>query len=87
VVQSAARGSYQAFSVLPTQLTVWWMGSSTPQRVSWMTGVVAQFHKAYPAYAKTKIKVVCVPWGNRATDWTTAFSSGKNGLVAGAVKE
>ena len=44
-----------------------------------MDGVVTQFHKAYPAYAKTKIHVVFVPWGNRTTDWTTAFSSGKNG--------
>lgn len=44
-----------------------------------MNGVVAQFHKDYPAYAKTKVKVVFVPWQNRSTDWTTAFSSGKNG--------
>ena len=55
------------------------MGSSTPAQVTWMNGVVTQFHKAYPAYAKTKVHVVFVPWGNRTTDWTTAFSSGKNG--------
>ena len=48
-----------------------------------MTGVVTQFHKAYPACAKTKIKVVFVPWRNRATDWTTAA----RGRVAVAVKE
>ena len=55
------------------------MGNSTPAQVSWMNGVVTQFHKAYPAFAKTKVHVVFVPWGNRTTDWTTAFSSGKNG--------
>ena len=55
------------------------MGSSTPAQVSWINGVAAQFRKDYPAYAKTKIHVVFVPWQNRATAWTTAFSSGKNG--------
>ena len=64
---------------VPAQLTVWRMGNSTPAQVSWMNGVVTQFHKAYPAFAKTKVHVVFVPWGNRTTDWTTAFSSGKNG--------
>jgi ABC-type glycerol-3-phosphate transport system substrate-binding protein len=76
---SSSSGTAATSSGVPAQLTVWRMGSSTPQQVSWMSGVVTQFHKAYPAYAKTKIKVVFVPWGNRATDWTTAFSSGKNG--------
>ncbi len=75
----SSNGTAASTSGVPAQLTVWRMGSSTPQQVSWMSGVVTQFHKAYPAYAKTKIKVVFVPWGNRATDWTTAFSSGKNG--------
>ena len=32
----------------------------------------------YPQYAKTQVKVVWVPWGNRTTDWTNALSSGKN---------
>jgi ABC-type glycerol-3-phosphate transport system substrate-binding protein len=54
------------------------MGASTPAQVSWMNGVVSQFHKNYPAYKNTKIKVVFVPWGNRTTDWTTALASGKN---------
>jgi ABC-type glycerol-3-phosphate transport system substrate-binding protein len=67
-----------ATSAAPAQLTVWRMGASTPQQVSWMNGVVAQFHKNFPAYAKTKVKVVFVPWTNRATDWTNALSSGKN---------
>jgi N,N'-diacetylchitobiose transport system substrate-binding protein len=72
-------GTSSSSGAVPAQLTVWRMGSSTPAQVSWMNGVVAEFHKDYPAYAKTKIHVVFVPWQNRATDWTTAFSSGKNG--------
>jgi N,N'-diacetylchitobiose transport system substrate-binding protein len=54
------------------------MGASTPAQVTWMNGVVTQFHKDYPAYAKTKVKVVFVPWTVRTTDWTNALSSGKN---------
>jgi N,N'-diacetylchitobiose transport system substrate-binding protein len=54
------------------------MGGSVPSEVTWMNGVVAQFHKDYPAYANTKVNVVWVPWGNRTTDWTTALTSGKN---------
>jgi N,N'-diacetylchitobiose transport system substrate-binding protein len=54
------------------------MGASTPAQVTWMNGVVSQFHKAYPAYASTKVKVVFVPWTSRTTDWTNALSSGKN---------
>ena len=72
-------GTSSSSGSVPAQLTVWRMGSSTPAQVTWMNGVVTQFHKAYPAYAKTKVHVVFVPWGNRTTDWTTAFSSGKNG--------
>lgn len=66
-------------STVPAQLTVWRMGASTPQQVSWMNGVVAQFHRDYRAYAKTKVKVIFVPWTNRVTEWTNALSSGKNG--------
>jgi N,N'-diacetylchitobiose transport system substrate-binding protein len=65
-------------SSAPAQLTVWRMGASTPAQATWMNGVVSQFHRAYPAYAKTKVKVVWVPWTSRATEWTTALSSGKN---------
>ncbi|HEU5386209.1 MAG TPA: hypothetical protein VFV73_09940, partial [Streptosporangiaceae bacterium] len=56
-------------SAAPAQLTVWRMGSSTPAQVTWMNSVVSQFHKNYPAYAKTKVKVVFVPWTNRTQDW------------------
>jgi hypothetical protein len=43
-----------------------------------MNNVVAQFHKDYPQYAKTQVKVVWVPWTSRTTDWNDALSSGKN---------
>jgi N,N'-diacetylchitobiose transport system substrate-binding protein len=72
-------GTATGSAATPAQLTVWRMGASTPQQVSWMNGVVAQFHKQYPAYASTRVKVVYIPWTNRATEWTTALSSGKNG--------
>ncbi len=62
----------------PSALTVWRMGSSVPSEVTWMNGVIAEFHKDYPAYKNTKVNVVWVPWGNRTTDWTNALTSGKN---------
>ena len=62
----------------PSELTIWRMGASVPSQVTWMNGVVSQFHQEYPAYANTKVNVVWVPWGNRATDWTNALTSGKN---------
>jgi N,N'-diacetylchitobiose transport system substrate-binding protein len=62
----------------PSTLTVWRMGASVPSQVTWMNGVVAEFHKDFPAYANTKVNVVWVPWGNRTTDWTNALASGKN---------
>ncbi len=65
-------------SAAPAQLTVWRMGSSTPAQVTWMNSVISQFHKNYPADAKTKVKVVFIPWTNRTQDWTNALSSGKN---------
>jgi N,N'-diacetylchitobiose transport system substrate-binding protein len=71
-------GASASSATVPTQLTVWRMGASTPPQVSWMNGVVSGFHKQYPAYAKTKVKVVYVPWGNRTADWTNALTSGKN---------
>jgi N,N'-diacetylchitobiose transport system substrate-binding protein len=55
------------------------MGSSVPSQVSWMNGVVKQFHKQFPKYAKTKVVVDWIPWGNRTTDWTNALTSGKGG--------
>jgi N,N'-diacetylchitobiose transport system substrate-binding protein len=54
------------------------MGASVPSEVTWMNGVIAQFHKNYPAYKNTKINVVWVPWTNNTTDWTNALASGKN---------
>jgi N,N'-diacetylchitobiose transport system substrate-binding protein len=65
-------------SAAPSTLTVWRMGSSVPPQVSWMNGVVAQFHKQYPAYAKTKVNVVWVPWTNATTAFNNALTSGKN---------
>ena len=55
------------------------MGSSVPSQVTWMNGVIAQFHKQFPAYKNTKVTVNWVPWGNRVTDWTNALTSGKGG--------
>ncbi len=74
---SSAGGSTSASSA-PSSLTVWRMGASTPSQVTWMNGVITQFHKDYPADKNTKIKVVYVPWTNRTQDWTTALASGKN---------
>ncbi len=74
---SSTAGSTSS-SAAPAQLTVWRMGSSTPAQVTWMNDVVSQFHKTYPAYAKTKVHVVFIPWTNRTADWTNALSSGKN---------
>jgi ABC-type glycerol-3-phosphate transport system substrate-binding protein len=54
------------------------MGGSVPSQITWMNGVVAQFHKKFPQYAKTKVNVVWVPWTVRTTDWNSALSSGKN---------
>ncbi|HEY1619261.1 MAG TPA: extracellular solute-binding protein [Streptosporangiaceae bacterium] len=44
-----------------------------------MNGVVKQFHTQFPKYAKTKVVVDWIPWGNRTTDWTNALTSGKGG--------
>jgi len=54
------------------------MGPSAASQVTWMNGVVAEFHKDYPQYKNTKVNVVWVPWANRTTDWTNALTSGKN---------
>ena len=62
----------------PASLTVWRMGPSTASQVTWMNGVVTQFHKDYPTYASTKVNVVYVPWTSRTTDWNGALTSGKN---------
>ncbi|MBV9381030.1 MAG: extracellular solute-binding protein [Streptosporangiaceae bacterium] len=75
---STPGGGGSSSSSAPSQLTVWRMGASVPSEVTWMNGVVTQFHKEYPAYAKTKVNVVWVPWTNNTTDWTNALASGKN---------
>jgi ABC-type glycerol-3-phosphate transport system substrate-binding protein len=62
----------------PATLTVWRMGASDPSQVKWMNGVIAGFHAQYPQFAKTQVKTVWVPWGNRTQDWNNALSSGKN---------
>ncbi|HLX47572.1 MAG TPA: extracellular solute-binding protein [Streptosporangiaceae bacterium] len=43
-----------------------------------MNGVVSQFHRLYPKYAKTKINVQWIPWADRTTDWQKALATGKN---------
>jgi ABC-type glycerol-3-phosphate transport system substrate-binding protein len=58
---------------------VWRMGGSVPSQVTWMNGVVKQFHKQFPQYKHTKVVVNWIPWGNRVTDWTNALTSGKGG--------
>jgi ABC-type glycerol-3-phosphate transport system substrate-binding protein len=63
----------------PAKLTVWRMGASVPSQVTWMNGVVTQFHKQFPQYKKTKVVVDWIPWTSRATDWTNALTSGKGG--------
>ena len=75
---SSSAGTNPATSAAPAQLTVWRMGASVPSEVTWMNGVVTQFHQDYPAYAKTQVKVVWVPWTNATADWTNALASGKN---------
>jgi ABC-type glycerol-3-phosphate transport system substrate-binding protein len=54
------------------------MGGSVASQVTWMNGVVTQFHTQFPQYANTKVNVVWVPWGSRTQDWNNALSSGKN---------
>ena len=76
---SAASGtSGSASSSAPATLTVWRMGGSVPSQVTWMNNVVTEFHKEFPQYAKTQVKVDWIPWGNRTQDWNNALSSGKN---------
>jgi ABC-type glycerol-3-phosphate transport system substrate-binding protein len=66
-------------SSAPAKLVVWRMGASVPSQVTWMNGVVKQFHKNFPQYKTTKVVVDWIPWTNRTTDWTNALSSGKGG--------
>jgi ABC-type glycerol-3-phosphate transport system substrate-binding protein len=76
---SSSSTSTAGAAAAPAKLVVWRMGSSVPSQVTWMTGVVNQFHKQYPAFKHTKVVVDWIPWGNRTTDWTNALTSGKGG--------
>jgi ABC-type glycerol-3-phosphate transport system substrate-binding protein len=75
---SSSTSTSTTSSSVPAQLTVWRMGGSVASEVTWMNGVITQFHKEFPQYAKTKISVVWVPWTDRTTDWNDALASGKN---------
>ena len=75
---SSSNAGTASSSSAPAQLTVWRMGGSVASQVTWMNNVVAQFHKNYPQYAKTGVKVMWIPWTSRTTDWNDALSSGKN---------
>jgi ABC-type glycerol-3-phosphate transport system substrate-binding protein len=75
---SSTGSSTSSSSSAPASLTVWRMGGSVASEVTWMNGVVAQFHKDFPQYASTKVNVVWVPWTSRTTDWNSALASGKN---------
>ena len=76
---SSASGGGTSAAAVPAKLTVWRMGASVPSQVTWMNGVVAQFHKQFPQYKQTKVVVDWIPWTNRVTDWTNALTSGKGG--------
>jgi ABC-type glycerol-3-phosphate transport system substrate-binding protein len=75
---SSTASSSSSTSSAPAQLVVWRMGASVASQVTWMNGVVTQFHKDFPQYAKTQVKVVWVPWTSNTTDWNDALASGKN---------
>jgi len=75
---SAGSSPTSSSSNAPAELTVWRLGASVPSEVTWMTGIISQFHTDYPAYAKTKINVVWIPWTDVTSDWTTAEAGGKN---------
>jgi N,N'-diacetylchitobiose transport system substrate-binding protein len=76
---SSSSSTSTAGAAAPAKLVVWRMGSSVPSQVTWMNGVVAQYHKQFPAFKHTKVVVDWIPWGNRTTDWTNALTSGKGG--------
>jgi ABC-type glycerol-3-phosphate transport system substrate-binding protein len=72
-------GGASTTAAAPAKLVVWRMGASVPSQVTWMNGVVTQFHQQFPQYKHTKVVVDWIPWGNRVTDWTNALTSGKGG--------
>jgi ABC-type glycerol-3-phosphate transport system substrate-binding protein len=76
---SSSSPASSASAAAPAKLTVWRMGASVPSQVTWMNGIVAQFHKQFPQDKKTKVVVDWIPWTSRTTDWTNAITSGKGG--------
>jgi ABC-type glycerol-3-phosphate transport system substrate-binding protein len=75
---SAGSSGTSSGAAVPREITVWRMGASVPSEVSWMKGVTTQFGKDYPAFAKTKINVVWVPWTNATSAFNSALTSGKS---------
>ena len=71
-------GSPSSSSAVPGTLTVWRAGAEVPAQDAWMNDVVAQFHRNYPKFATTKIKVDWVPFTTITQQWQTALSTGKN---------
>jgi ABC-type glycerol-3-phosphate transport system substrate-binding protein len=75
---STPTSSGSSSSSAPAQLVVWRLGALVQSEVTWMNSIVTQFHKDYPQYAKTNIKVDWIPWTDVTSDWTTAEAGGKN---------
>jgi ABC-type glycerol-3-phosphate transport system substrate-binding protein len=75
---SSSTGSSSSSSSAPAQIVVWRLGASVASEVTWMNGIITQFHSDYPQYAKTNVKVVWIPWTDVTSDWTTAEAGGKN---------
>jgi ABC-type glycerol-3-phosphate transport system substrate-binding protein len=75
---STSTAKSSSSSSAPAQLVVWRLGASVPSEVTWMNGIITQFHQTYPQYAKTQVKVVWIPWTDVTSDWTTAEAGGKN---------
>ena len=78
-VAGCGSSTTSASGAIPAKLVVWRMGASVPSQVTWMNGVVKQFHTQFPQYKNTKVVVDWIPWGDRTTDWTNALASGKGG--------
>jgi ABC-type glycerol-3-phosphate transport system substrate-binding protein len=78
-IAGCGSSSSSSGAAAPAKLVVWRMGGSVPSQTTWMTGVIAQFHKQFPQYKTTKVSVDWIPWGDRTTDWTNALTSGKGG--------
>jgi len=58
---SSSSTSSSSTSSAPATLTVWRMGASVPTQVTWMNSIVAEFHKDFPQYANTQVKVELDP--------------------------